>query len=155
MLWDQDAEKEFFWEGPVEEIGNAPDLRPRGNPDGYGEGPDGNGGVIWMWGITDDDRVVSFAYHDVYYIYRNGLDQYVAGAGTKKVDFIFHADGTEPMKLPVLHPPGAWVRYGVFIPNEEADRLGLRLEFQTVKTGLLPEDTDPCAGCAEKRARDG
>lgn len=122
---------ESFWEGPPEEFHNSPDPRP----------PDG--GIVWMWGITDDGRTTSFAYDDYYYLYCLNGD-WVLGSGTPSRDFAFKPNRTIPVEIdPLDHlPEGAIIRYGCTVSDEVAEKLGLRFEFKTAKTG--PEEDCGC-----------
>lgn len=121
------------WEGDPEQAHESPDLRP----------PDG--GVVRMFGITDDGREQVFVYDDFYYLYLHPERKlWVLGSGTPKREFIIHSDRSECLELPVKLLKGSVVRYGCTVSQEEAVKFGL---IKSVDVKVLHEKVKHCIEC--------
>jgi len=120
------------WEGTPEEARLSPDPQP----------PDG--GVVRMYGITDDGREQVFVYDDFYYLYKRKDGMWIMGSGTPKREFEFHPTRTVCLELPVKLPKRSVVRYGCTISQEEAVKFGL---IKSVDTKILHEKIKHCVEC--------
>jgi hypothetical protein len=96
------------WEGQVERTDQSPDK-----------------GVLRMWAIDDQGRMLEFVYDDFYYVYPHD-GGWVFGSGTPKRDFHFR-DGRQVgvLEMEVTLPKGAVVRLGQTVSQEDAVKFGL------------------------------
>lgn len=97
------------WEGHPRDVADSPDL-----------------GVVRMYGIGDFDREVIFVYDDFYYVAPLADGKYIVGSGTNQREFILEPgrDGAIPQEKFKL-PPGAVLRLGQQVSQEEAEAFGL------------------------------